>query len=128
MKAIRATGTKIEVALSKALWSRGIRYRKNDRSVFGTPDISIKKRKIAVFVDSEYWHGKDWNKSKFRIKTNRKFWWKKIESNIQRDKIVNRTLRRSGWIVFRFWGAQIEKNLELCILKIELELNKRRDG
>ncbi len=127
MRAIKASGTKIEVTLAKALWNRGIRYRKNDRAVFGKPDITIKRKRIAVFVDSEYWHGKNWKNEKFRIKTNRKFWWSKIESNIRRDKLVSKTLRKSGWIVVRFWGTQIDKNLELCILKIESALKKRRD-
>jgi len=125
MRAIKARGTKIEVLLAKGLWSRGIRYRRNDPSVFGKPDICFKGKKIAVFVDSEFWHGKNWRKEKFRVKTNRKFWWAKIESNIKRDKKVNVTLRKSGWIVLRFWGTQIANNLELCILKIESELKAR---
>ena len=126
MRAIKASGTKIEVTLAHALWSKGIRYRKNNKTVFGTPDLTINRKKIAVFVDSEYWHGKNWKREKFRVKTNRQFWWTKIESNIRRDRIVNKTLRKSGWIVVRFWGSQIAKNLELCILEIESELKKRR--
>lgn len=73
MKAIKSKNTKMEVLLAKALWSKGIRYRKNDKSVFGRPDLTIKKKKVAIFVDSEYFHGKDWNVEKHRIKSNRVF-------------------------------------------------------
>lgn len=128
MKAIKASGTRIEIALGKALWARGIRYRKNDSTVFGRPDFTIKRNKVAIFVDSEFWHGKDWNKAKFRIKTNRKFWWNKIEANIRRDRLVTKTLRDDGWTVIRFWGSQIVESPERCILKVETGLKNRRDG
>ena len=85
MQAIRSTNTKMEVALAKALWASGHRYRKNDKTVFGKPDLTFKQLKIAVFVDSEYFHGKDWVILKHRINTNRKFWWNKIETNMKRD-------------------------------------------
>lgn len=126
MRAIKGKETRIEIKLAKALWAKGYRYRKNNKTVFGKPDLTFKKFKVAVFVDSEYWHGKDWDKQKFRIKTNRKFWWNKIESNIRRDKIVNKELKRLDWKIIRFWGDQIDKKLELCIFKIEEELRKRQ--
>jgi len=71
MQAIKSSGTKDEVLLAKTLWKRGYRYRKNNRTVFGKPDLTFKKRKVAIFVDSEFFHGKDWETEKFRIKTNR---------------------------------------------------------
>jgi DNA mismatch endonuclease, patch repair protein len=126
MKAIRSKNTKMEVLLAKALWSKGIRYRKNDKSVFGRPDLTIKKYKVAIFVDSEYFHGKDWNIEKHRIKTNRDFWWKKIEENKKRDEIVNRFLVDKDWKVLRFWSHEIRKNLNLCIEKIEATLNQQK--
>lgn len=109
----------MEVKLAKALWAKGYRYRKNDRTVFGKPDITFKKYKIAVFVDSEFFHGKNWNTEKFRIKSNREFWWKKIEANISRDNIVNDTLVNKDWVILRFWSQEIKKELELCVLRIE---------
>jgi DNA (cytosine-5)-methyltransferase 1 len=118
MRAIKSRDTKIEVILAKALWRRGYRYtRKNDK-VFGRPDILMSKYKIAIFCDSEYFHGKDWEKAKHRIKTNQSFWHSKIEGNIRRDKEVNARLSEAGWIVLRFWGEDIKKNTELCVLKI----------
>ncbi|GAP68311.1 T/G mismatch-specific endonuclease [Bacteroidales bacterium 6E] len=119
MKSIKGKGTKIEVMLAKALWHKGIRYRKNDRSVFGKPDLSIRKHKIAIFVDSEFWHGKDWDINKHRIKSNVEFWYKKIEGNIKRDNFVNETLLKNGWKVLRFWGEDIKKNLNICLEKID---------
>ena len=56
MKAVKSKGSKIENILAKAMWSRGIRYRKNVKDVFGKPDFAIKKYKIAIFCDSEFWH------------------------------------------------------------------------
>ncbi len=127
MQAIKSKGTKDEVLLAKALWQRGHRYRKNDKTVFGRPDLSFKKHKIAIFVDSEYFHGKDWEVEKYRIKTNRNFWWAKIEGNIKRDKEVNEHLINNEWKVLRFWSKEIRKNLANCILLIE-EHFKVRNG
>lgn len=127
MQAIKGKETVIEIKLAKALWARGHRYRKNDKKVFGKPDITFKKYKIAVFVDSEYWHGKNWDTEKYRIKTNRKFWWNKIAGNIKRDRVVNKELRKVGWKVLRFWGKNVNKTPELCIFKIETEISKRRN-
>jgi DNA mismatch endonuclease (patch repair protein) len=120
MQAIRSTNTKMEVVLAKALWIKGYRYRKNDKTVFGKPDLTFKRSKIAVFVDSEYFHGKDWNINKYRIKTNRKFWWNKIETNIKRDIEVNRQLRKGEWKILRFWSQDIKKNLLNCTRIINL--------
>lgn len=126
MKAIRNKGTKMEVLLAKALWAKGLRYRKNDPSVYGKPDISFRQAKVAVFVDSEYFHGKNWETEKYRIKTNREFWWAKIEGNIARDKQVNKYLSDAGWIVMRFWSHEIRKDLESCVLQIESVIRSKR--
>lgn len=124
MQAIKSKGTKDEVLLAKTLWNLGYRYRKNNKNVFGKPDLTFKKNKLAIFVDSEYFHGKDWDTEKFRIQTNRDFWWKKIEQNIKRDKIVNEELSKNGWKILRFWSKDIRKNLASCITKIEENLKE----
>ncbi|MCD1118203.1 very short patch repair endonuclease [Chryseobacterium sp. C-17] len=118
MRAIKATGTKDEVRLAKALWSLGYRYRKNNKSVFGKPDITFKKYNLAIFVDSEFFHGKDWETEKHRIKSNVEFWHKKIERNLQRDKEVNIYLVQNGWTVLRFWSKDVKKHLDDCTQKI----------
>src|SRR5699024_5370029 len=96
MQANKATGTKPELLLAKTLYGRGHRYRKNNKTVFGKPDLTFKRLKLAIFVDGEFWHGKDWEKRKFNHKTNKKFWHDKIERNIERDKEVNTELKEQG--------------------------------
>lgn len=123
MQAIKNKATKDEVRLAKALWHRGYRYRKNDKTVFGKPDLTFKQHKIAIFVDSEYFHGKDWETEKHRINTNREFWWAKIESNIKRDNQVNQELIKTGWRVLRFWSKEVRKNLASCVDKVEELIN-----
>lgn len=127
MRAIRSTNTKAEIRLAKSLWNLGYRYRKNNKSVFGTPDLTFKKLKIAIFVDSEFFHGKDWETQKDRVKTNTEFWQKKIERNIQRDIDVNKYLESQNWKVLRFWSEQIEKNIEECVAIIQSEIISRQN-
>lgn len=127
MQAVKSHGSKIELALSKELWKRGYHYRKNDKTVFGKPDLTFKKYKLAIFVDSEFWHGKNWSKRKFDHKTNKEFWHTKIERNIKRDKEVNKHLTKSNWKVLRFWGNEIKKNVLTCIAKVEQEIDKQKN-
>lgn len=127
MRAVKSKGSKIETRLAKALWKKGYRYRKNDKTVFGKPDLTFKKYKIAVFCDSEFWHGKDWEIRKKDHKTNKAFWHKKIERNIERDKEVNAKLLKKGWTILRFWGKEIEKDLVNCVIKIEQEITNAKN-
>lgn len=127
MKAIKNKDTKIERLLAKSMWAKKIRYRKNVKTIFGKPDFAIAKYKIVIFCDSEFFHGKDWEIQKQRIKTNKEFWIKKIEGNMKRDILVNETLKKEGWTVLRFWGEQIKKDINQCvdnILKI-IEIKKK---
>ena len=118
MQAIRSKDTSIELCLRKALWERGIRYRKNYKKLIGKPDIAITKYRIAVFCDSDYWHGYDWENRNQRIKSNREYWIPKIERNMARDQEVNEALERDGWTVLRFWEWQIKKQLDICVDEI----------
>lgn len=124
MQAVKAAGSKIEVALAKELWSLGYRYRKNDKTVFGKPDLTFKKMKLAVFVDSEFWHGKDWETHKNDHKSNQEFWFNKIERNILRDIEVNDQLTKEGWKVLRFWGKDVMKNLRNCTNEISRTIDE----
>jgi len=126
MKAIKSTGTKLELRLRKTLWHMGYRYRKNDKRVFGKPDISFKKYKVAIFIDSEFFHGKNWETAKHKIRSNKEFWYKKIEGNIQRDRKVNDRLIEDDWTVLRFLSKKIEKNLEECINEISKVIAKKK--
>ncbi len=124
MQAVKNKNTKIEVLLRKELWSRGLRYQKNSKKVFGKPDIVFIGKKVAVFCDSEFFHGYDWENKQKEIKSNRDFWIPKIERNMQRDKEVNETLEKSDWTVLRFWGNDIKKNLQACADEIERVVRK----
>jgi DNA mismatch endonuclease (patch repair protein) len=128
MASIKSRDTKEEVLLAKALWNRGYRYRKNNKKIFGKPDISFARYKIAIFVDGEFFHGYNWDDRKLKILTNRDYWIPKIERNIQRDKNVNHHLLSNGWIVIRFWSSFVKKNLNDCIQIIEDELKKRNSN
>ena len=109
MKQVKNKDSDIERILRKELWKRGVRYRKNVKDIYGKPDLAFKGRKIAVFCDSEFWHGYDWENRKSDFKSNRDFWIPKIERNMKRDKEVNEKLNSEGWYVIRFWGKEIKK-------------------
>lgn len=124
MQAVKNKDSAIEVMLRKALWHRGLRYQKNSSKVYGHPDIVFLGKKIAVFCDSEFWHGYDWENRKKEIKSHQDFWIPKIERNIQRDNDVNARLQESGWTVLRFWGKQIKSNTEACADIIEAAVRR----
>lgn len=114
MRQVKNKDSGIELALRKELWSRGLRYRKNVKSVYGKPDIAFIGKKIAIFCDSEFWHGYDWEKHKKDFKSHQEFWIPKIERNMERDREVTAKLESKGWIVLRFWGKEIKKNVSIC--------------
>lgn len=124
MQAVKNKDSEIELLLRKELWHRGMRYRKNTSIVFGHPDIVFTKKKIAVFCDSEFWHGYDWENKKKEIKSHQSFWIPKIERNMQRDIEVNETLKSEGWTVLRFWGKEIKQDLKNCADIVETAVRR----
>ena len=120
MKNVKSVNTKLEVLLRKALWHNGIRYRKNYKCLPGTPDIAITKRKIAIFVDGDFWHARNhqYNPGE-QIRTNKTFWGTKLARNVERDKEVNDALLAEGWLVLRFWESDIKKDVMKCVREIE---------
>ena len=125
MQAVKNKDSEIEKILRKELWNRGLRYRKNVSNVFGHPDIVFIGKKVAVFCDSEFWHGYNWEERKKDIKSHQEFWIAKIERNIQRDMQVTKKLQEDGWRVLRFWGKDIKKNVIECADKILKALEER---
>ena len=119
MSKVKLKGGKAETLLAKKLWHRGYRYRKNDKRLPGSPDIAILKYRIAVFVDGEFWHGKDWNLRKTRLQRNREYWIEKIEENMARDHRDDQLLRQTGWTPVHFWEKEVMKNMPACIAEIE---------
>lgn len=119
MSHICSKDTKIEIALRKALWQKGYRYRKNYKKLPGSPDIAITKYKIAIFCDSEFFHGYNWDEKIKKLDTNREYWIKKITRNMERDRENEKALADMGWSVIRFWGHEIMKNLDSCVNIVE---------
>ena len=101
MQHIRSVDTKQEIRLRKTLWNLGLRYRKNVSKLPGKPDIVFRKYKVVIFVDGDFWHGKDINKIRQQVKTNKDYWIPKIERNIQRDKEVNALLAEEGYEILK---------------------------
>jgi len=118
MSAVRASGSEIERRLGKALWNANLRYRKQYTALPGRPDFVLVAHKIAIFCDSHFWHGYNWRKRKLEHKKNKRFWHKKIARNIERDKEINKDLKRRGWKVIRFWEHEIKEDVERCVQKV----------
>jgi len=106
MASIRSKNTKPETTVRHLLWSMGKRYRIHDKSIFGTPDISSKKNRVAVFIDGCFWHGCKLCYQKPR--TNTEFWNNKIETNRRRRESVISRLKSDGWCVLEIWEHDVE--------------------
>ncbi len=119
MSKIKSKDSKIELKLRKALWHRGHRYRVTPKNVFGKPDIVFQAKKVAIFCDSSFWHGKKYDDTISRIKTNQDYWALKIKRNIERDKEVNTKLTEDGWTVLRYWDHDIHEHLDEILKEIE---------
>ena len=117
----RSKDTSIELTLRKALWHKGYRYRKNYKKLPGSPDIALTKQKVAIFCDSEFFHGKNWDEKKQRLQkgTNPDYWINKIENNMQRDHENDLKLIALGWTVVHFWGEEIKRNPDECVRVVE---------
>ena len=123
MSKIRGKNTKPELLFRKALWKEGLRFRVDSKQLPGRPDVSIKKYKLAIFIDGEFWHGYNWDDRKSKLKSNRAFWIPKIERNMQRDREVNQQLREMDFTVFRFWVHEVKDNLKTCINDVMMYLD-----
>lgn len=118
MSGVHSKNTKPEQILRKSLWKKGIRYRKNYEELPGKPDIAITRCKIAIFVDGDFWHGRNMEKIDKEIKQNRQYWLPKLKKNKMRDKEVNDILTEKGWLVIRFWESDIKKDVDSCVKNI----------
>ncbi len=123
MSAIKSKDTRPELALRKALWHQGLRFRVNYKNLPGKPDIVFTKAKMAIFCDGDYWHGHNWALRGLKdlneeLSRYSEFWADKIRRNIQRDEEVNRQLAEMGWTVIRIWESDIIKDTAGCLAKI----------
>jgi len=118
MSRIRSKNTKPERLFRKALWNMGVRYRLHGKKMPGNPDIFIKKYRLAIFIDGEFWHGYDWENNKEKLQTRKAFWTQKIENNIRRDEKANFQLKQMGYEVMRFWANDAVKNTGACVRQV----------
>ena len=121
MSKVKLKRNKVEMKLAKALWHRGYRYRLNYKQLPGSPDIALTKYNIAIFVDGEFWHGKDFEIKKSKLKNNKDYWIMKIEENLHRDAKNDKLLNEMGWISIHFWSKDIERNLSQTVDKVTVD-------
>ena len=123
MSRVRNSDTALEKLLCEELVRQGLTtFTRNNKTIFGKPDIAFLARKIAIFCDGDFWHGYNWEQAQNEIKSNRDFWIPKIERNMQRDIEVTARLQEQGWTVLRFWGHEIQKEPEYCVSVVLDEL------
>lgn len=125
MKAIKSR-SRLEDTVSKALWREGYRFRKNDKTLLGKPDISIKKYKVAIFIDSCFWHGCPLHGN--MPESNREYWEKKLLRNKKRDQEVNEYYRKMGWNCLRVWEHDLKQDFDQTIKQIKNFIDQAMDG
>lgn len=123
MSKVKSKDSKIELALRKLLTERGLRFKKNSSNHFGKPDIVFSSKKVAIFLDSCFWHG--CGRHCRLPATNKKFWKEKISRNKKRDASVNREYKKTGWLAMRVWEHELKKNGEKVASTIVAAVNKR---
>lgn len=129
MRSVRRSCTADEELLFNALVSVGFVPTRNDPSLPGTPDMVFREFKLAIFVDGDFWHGREWFTSGKAPKGNRRFWVARFESNRRRDRRCERALRRMGWRVSRAWGSAVRKAPSVVAKRIirRVKLGGHRD-
>lgn len=123
MSHIRSKNTSLELYFRKLLSKNGFRGYRLHYKILGTPDIVFVSKKIAIFIDGDFWHGYNWKK--LHKTPPKKYWQAKIERNIARDKRYTRQLKKEGWTVLRFWEHEIKKNPEKCLKRVTVAFNTK---
>ncbi len=123
MARVRSKNTDSELALRRAVWKEGLRYRLHTR-LPGTPDIAFPGARVAVFVDGCFWHGCPEHYT--RPVRNAEFWRAKLKRNQARDKRVDRELDVAGWLVVRIWEHELRDDLNACVRRVRRAVSRRR--
>lgn len=122
MQNIRSAGTTPETLIMYALRRKNIYFAKNVKSIVGKPDIVFRRKKTAVFIDSDFWH---MHPKRFIMpQSNRIYWKEKVRRNKERDSEVNKKLRKAGWKVIRIWEYDVKRSVDKCIKKILKAVNQ----
>ena len=116
MQAVKGKETKLENLVTKELWKKGFRFRRNLNDLPGKPDIAIKKYKIVIFIDSCFWHKCEYHYK--APKTNKEFWENKIAGNRHRDLEINQYYKKQNWYILRIWEHEIKENFDKTIENI----------
>ncbi|MBS4022497.1 MAG: very short patch repair endonuclease [Dethiobacter sp.] len=110
MKNIKSSNTKLEREITKELWQRGFRFRTNVHDLLGKPDISIKKYKVVIFIDSCFWHGCPLH---CRVpSSNTEYWESKISKNKKRDSLISASYKQKGWNILRIWEHELDNSFK----------------
>lgn len=125
MSHVKTKRNSAEVMIAKSLWHRGYRYRLNYKALPGSPDIALTKYRIAIFIDGEFWHGKDFEQRKKKLKNNKDYWIEKIQENIDRDLRNDKLLRQMDWYPIHFWSNDVIKYCNQCIDEIIYTIEDR---
>ena len=112
MSRIRGKDTKIEVMVRKYLFSKGYRFRKNDKRYPGKPDVVLPKYHTVIFVNGCFWHHHEGCKNATMPKTRTDFWKEKLGKNVANDRKHIRLLEEAGWNVITLWECELEKDFE----------------
>lgn len=131
MASVRSRNTEPEVRLRKALRALGLRFRSHPKNVPGHPDFIFPSKKVAVFVDGDFWHGRQWRlrglsslEQQFSQSKNRSYWIRKIMNTVRRDIRTTRLLRRAGWHVVRIWESDLKANPQRPVLRVTKTLDR----
>jgi DNA mismatch endonuclease (patch repair protein) len=125
--ASKKRGTKCELAMSRALRKLHLSFSSNVRDVDGCPDFVFRSKRTAVFVDGDFWHGRNMaiRLKRLAVGSNGAYWTKKIKSNVRRDTRVRSRLRRHGWSVLRVWESDVHADADRVARGIRLRLSRR---
>lgn len=118
MSHVKTKRNSAEIMIAKSLWHRGYRYRLNYKALPGSPDIALTKYRIAIFIDGEFWHGKDFEQRKTKLKNNKDYWIEKIQENIDRDLKNDKLLRQMDWYPIHFWSNDVIKYCNQCVEEV----------
>ena len=118
MSHVKTKRNSAEIMIAKSLWHRGYRYRLNYKALPGSPDIALAKYRIAIFIDGEFWHGKDFEQRKTKLKNNKDYWIEKIQENIDRDLKNDKLLRQMEWYPIHFWSNDVIKYCNQCVEEV----------
>ena len=125
MSRIKGKDTKIEVEVRKYLFSKGYRFRKNDKRYLGKPDIVLPKYHVAIFVHGWFWHRHEGCKDATTPKTRTEFWLEKFDKNVKNDQIKQEKLRELGWKVIVIWECELKRSFQETMDKVEKELTRK---